>query len=130
MAKKPQKALSARDAKYAAKKKTAESLIQAFKEGETQLPKNLTKEQAKEWIKKGSRGRIFACDVIKRLTGTKRHFVCRYGVRSRAKGIGLSFDPEAKQLLVIFDMIADNYRMLNLPGLYGLLVSGKYHPVR
>src|SRR6202023_864811 len=107
----------AKSGKFAPKTKTEESFVKAWSEGQIARPKFFSIEQAKVFIKKFTRGRIFAVDFVKRLTGTTRYMVCRYGVRSRAKGIGLRFNPDAKNLIVVFDMIKDQYRMINVPGI-------------
>jgi hypothetical protein len=119
----------AKASKYSPAEKTPESLIKAVLAGKAELPKVMSRSEAVRWIEHGSRGRIFAADVTKRLGG-RRTIVCRYGVKSHVKGVGLSFDPRAKRLTVVFDMQKHAYRMLNWNGLNSLLIDGKIHRVR
>ncbi len=115
---------------YSAKPKTARSMADAIAQGRMELPKVMTRDQAVAFIKHGSRGRIMGVDVTKRTTGTARYMICRYGVRSRSKGIGLKFNPDAKLLIVMFDLQKDAYRMLNIPGINGILFGGRYTKVK
>jgi len=57
----------------------------------------------KKLIKKMTSGRIFTAQFIKK-DGTARTIVARTGVTKGNKGIGLSFDPLAKNLLPVLDM--------------------------
>lgn len=93
-------------------------------------PKAITRAEAVAFIKSGSRGRIFAVEFTKRTNGERRYMVARYGVRAYVKGVGLSFDPAAKQLIVVWDVQLKNYRMVNIPGITGLMVKGEYFLVR
>lgn len=90
--------------------------------------KVMSRQQAVLWIKSSSK--IFGATFIKRTTGALRVMVCRYGVRSHAKGIGLAFDPTAKKLIVIFDMQKHAYRCIPWEGLRSLLISGVYYRIR
>lgn len=92
--------------------------------------KTIRRTDAVDWIKNHSRGRIFGVDFIKRTNGEKRYMVCRYGVRAYAKGVGLSFDPAAKGLIVVFDIQKMAYRFINVRGMTGLLKSGEFFIVR
>jgi hypothetical protein len=65
-----------------------------------------------EQIKK-TNGRIFSVTFVKK-DGTIRKMTARLGVKKDLKGVGLSFDPTAKQLVVVFDMHKRAYRMINL----------------
>jgi hypothetical protein len=121
--------MAKKNSKYAPKARTDESLLAAWKEGRSQLPKVMSQRMGILWIEKYSKGRIFGANVVKRMTGTLRVFTCRWGVRSRSKGGHLAFDPKAKKLTVIFDMQKDAYRMIAWEGLRGLLIAGTYHKV-
>ena len=57
----------------------------------------------KKLIKKMKSGRIFTAQFIKK-DGAARTIVARTGVTKGNKGIGLSFDPLAKNLLPVLDM--------------------------
>lgn len=65
-----------------------------------------------EQIKK-TNGKIFSVTFVKK-DGTIRKMTARLGVKKDIKGVGLSFDPTAKQLVVVFDMQKRAYRMINL----------------
>lgn len=65
-----------------------------------------------EQIKK-TNGKIFSVTFVKK-DGTLRKMTARLGVKKDIKGVGLSFDPAAKQLVVVFDMHKRAYRMINL----------------
>lgn len=85
----------------------------------------MDREKAVDWIKKESKGRIFAVEVIKRTNGAKRYMVCRYGVRMNIKGVGLAFDPDAYQLIVVWDVQKAAWRMISIPGMRGILITRK-----
>ena len=92
--------------------------------------KTIRRDDAVDWIKNHSKGRIFGVDFIKRTNGEKRYMVCRYGVRAYAKGIGLSFDPTAKGLIVVFDIQKMAYRFINVKGMTGILKAGEFFLVK
>ena len=58
---------------------------------------------AKEILKEMNSGKIFTAQFIKK-DGTHRTITARTGVKKGNKGIGLSFDPIAKNLLPVLDM--------------------------
>jgi len=59
--------------------------------------------KAKQLISKMTSGRIFTAQFTKK-DGSRRVMNCRTGVKKGNKGIGLSFDPIAKNLLPVTDM--------------------------
>jgi hypothetical protein len=60
-----------------------------------------------------TKGKIFGVTFIKK-DGTTRNMTARLGVRKDLKGIGLSFSPDERNLIVVFDMRKKAYRMVNL----------------
>ena len=58
-------------------------------------------------------GKIFSVTFVKK-DGSLRKMTARLGVKKDLKGVGLSFDPASKQLVVVFDMHKRAYRMINL----------------
>jgi len=60
-----------------------------------------------------TKGKIFSVTFTKK-DGSIRKMVCRTGVSKGVKGIGLKFDPNAKNLMVVFDMHKKAFRMINL----------------
>ena len=59
--------------------------------------------KTKELIQKMTSGKIFTAQFIKK-DGTPRTITARTGVKKGNKGIGLSFNPIAKNLLPVLDM--------------------------
>ncbi len=98
----------------------------------------ITKESAFA-LMTDTQGKIFSVDFIKK-DGTLRHMVCRLGVSKGVTGVGLRFDPLAKNLLPVFDIekarehkqdglddetsAKRSYRMINLETVQQLTVSG------
>ena len=68
-------------------------------------------------------GEIFGVTFIKRTDGTLREMSARFGVTKGVKGVGLAFDPKAKDLMVVYDM-NNNFRMVNIPGIREVQVQG------
>lgn len=60
-----------------------------------------------------TKGKIFGVTFIKK-DGTTRNMTARLGVRKDLKGVGLSFNPDERNLIVVFDMRKKAYRMINL----------------
>jgi len=80
-------------------------------------------EQAYEQA--GRRGRIFSATFTKK-DGTKRSGAFRLGVRKYVNGIGMSYNPSEKDLIVAFDMNKRGYRMLPLDDrIVSVKVNGK-----
>lgn len=73
---------------------------------------------------KTKQGVIFNVRFVKK-DGTVRSMNCRTGVTSKLKGGELAFDPTAKGLKVVFDVKANDYRMVNINTVYELTVKGK-----
>ena len=74
---------------------------------------------------KGSEGKIFRIDFIKRTTGELRTMVCRIGVSKGITGEGLKFNPNKQGLQVVWDMQKENYRMINLDAVISIKLSGQ-----
>jgi hypothetical protein len=62
-------------------------------------------------LSKGNK--IFSVTFIKK-DGSTRRMVARLGVRKGVKGVGMSFSPSEKNLMVVFDMHKRAFRMINL----------------
>lgn len=67
-----------------------------------------------EFIARVRNGRIFTLEFVKRTTGEFRVMNARLGVKAYVKGVGLKFDPKAKDLLGVFDLQKGEYRFINL----------------
>ena len=75
---------------------------------------NLLKENSNE---------IFSVVFLKK-NGEIRPMTCRFGVKKHLKGGKLSFNPLEKNLLVVFDMQKEGYRMINLETLMTINMKG------
>lgn len=58
-------------------------------------------------------GKFFKVQFIKR-DGSVRDMTARTGVRRHLRGGGMSFDPSDKDMIVVFDSVKRDYRMVNL----------------
>jgi len=76
-----------------------------------------------------TRGKIFGASFTKRTTNKMRVMAARVGVRKGVTGVGLSFDPVAKNLIVVFDMRKREFRMISIEGLKELRVRGRIYKV-
>ena len=74
---------------------------------------------------RASKGRIFTATIIKRTNGERREMNCRLGVTKYVTGEGLKFDPAKKNLVTVFDMQKNAYRMINIDGLESLKIEGE-----
>ena len=86
--------------------------------------KPISKNEALGKIR-ASRGRIFTATIIKRTNGERREMNCRLGVSKYVTGEGLKFDPTKKNLITVFDMQKNGYRMINIDGLEALKIDGE-----
>ena len=83
----------------------------------------ISRKQAVDLIK-GSKGKVFGVQFIKRSTGEVRNMSARTGVTKYITGEGLKFSPSKKNLIAVFDMNKQGYRMINLEGLTSLRING------
>ena len=74
---------------------------------------------------RASKGKIFTATIIKRTNGERRELNCRLGVKKYVTGEGLKFEPSNKNLIVVFDMQKNGYRMINIDGLEALKLDGE-----
>ncbi len=70
-------------------------------------------------------GTIFRCDFIKRTNGEYRKMVARRGVTKGVKGVGMAYNPRAKQLLGVWDMQKQAFRMIPYDNIILLKAKGK-----
>lgn len=75
-----------------------------------------------------SKGKIFNAEFIKK-DGSYRSMNCRMGVQKDLKGKGLAYDPYKYNLIGVFDMVDDSYKMINLNGLMRLKIAGETYEV-
>jgi len=57
--------------------------------------------------------KVFTAKFIKK-DGSERVMNCRRGVTKGVKGVGMSYDPYLKNLLPVFDMQKQAFRMINI----------------
>ena len=77
-----------------------------------------------DFVKKKVGGKIFTVEFVK-LNGEVRKMTCRLGVRKHLAGGELAFDAKAKNLLPVFDMVKQEYRMINFDSIIYLKVDGE-----
>ena len=66
---------------------------------------------------------IFSVVFLKK-NGELRYMTCRFGVKKHLKGGKLAFNPLERNLLVVFDMQKEAYRMINLETLMTINMKG------
>tara|TARA_R100000951_G_scaffold101420_1_gene92949 strand:- start:28436 stop:28693 length:258 start_codon:yes stop_codon:yes gene_type:complete len=77
-----------------------------------------------EIVKMVNKGQIFSAKFVKK-NGEVRDMVCRLGVKKHLKGGELAFDAKAMNLLPVFDMQKEAYRMINISTLIQLKINGQ-----
>ena len=68
-------------------------------------------------------GRIFRAVFVKK-DGTERTMVGRTRVHKGVNGTGMSYDPESRGLMPVFDMQKDAWRMVNTNTMTSLKCGG------
>lgn len=89
---------------------------------------SITKQEALNFIK-GTSGRIFSLEFIKRTTGELRCMVCRTGVTVNQTGNGPTYSREDKGLTCVFDMPKQAYRMIPTEGITRIKIDGEWKEV-
>lgn len=70
-------------------------------------------------------GTFFSLTSVKRTTGERRVYNCRLGVHKGVTGEGMTFSPEDKNLIVVWDNVRKDYRMVNCDTIEALTIKGK-----
>lgn len=86
---------------------------------------NATKLYSAKEIMESTKGKIFFVEFTKRSTGETRRMTARLGVSRDITGIGMAYDPKSKNLLVVYDMDKNAYRMVNLDTVTAVSFGGK-----
>lgn len=81
-------------------------------------------EKVKLLLEKAKNGRVFAVDFIKK-DGTPRTMNARLGVKKGVKGVGQKFNPSDYQLLTVFDMQKNAFRMIGLETVTRVTIGGE-----
>ena len=76
-----------------------------------------------------SKGKIFGVTFVKRTTGDTRNMSARLGVSKGVTGEGQKYDPESKQLITVYDMHRQQYRMVNTETLSQLNMYGNEYVI-
>lgn len=90
--------------------------------------RTISTEKAIELIVK-SNGKIFSA-VFRKKDGTDRMINCRLGVHKHVKGKGLKYSAKAYDLLNVFCMHSNAYRMIRLETLKTVQIQGKVFSIR
>ena len=83
---------------------------------------------AKIWEAKRT-GRIFTVCFVKRTNGEFRRMNCRGCVQKGVLGIGMKYDPNEMNLISVFDMQKQAFRMINSDTVTELSVDGQVFSV-
>ena len=75
-----------------------------------------------------NKGHVFSVVFLKK-DGSIRKMQCRFGVKKHLKGGKLAFNPLERNLLVVFDMQKEAYRMINLETLMTINMKGTEYEV-
>ena len=76
-----------------------------------------------------SEGKIFSVVFKKRTTGEWRKLVGRLGVRKDINGTGLKYDPASRQLMSVYDMQNQGWRMINKDSISELQTKGESYVI-
>lgn len=87
----------------------------------------ITIENAAKLIK-STNGRIFSASFVKK-DGSSREMTCRLGVKKHLKGGELAYDPSEYDLMTVFDLQKNQYRMINLDTITSITVDGIFYSV-
>ena len=83
----------------------------------------ITSEHAEKLIR-STNGSIFSVSFIKK-NGDLREMTCRLGVTKHLKGGEQAYDPKDYDLITVFDLQAQDYRMINIETLKRITVDGR-----
>lgn len=87
----------------------------------------ISKAEAKDLIK-ASKGKIFTAKNIKK-DGSRRVLNGRLNVQKGVKGLGLGYNPDDFNMMTVFDMQKENFRMLNVDTMYELAINKEKYEV-
>ena len=71
-----------------------------------------------------STGGIFNVRFYKK-DGTKRSINARFGVRKGVTGTGLKYDPASHNNIIVYSMIDNGFRTINLDSIYRIKFNGQ-----
>ena len=106
------------------KNKNMEMLLEnEIEQNELPTTDVINKATAKALIK-ATKGKFFTVTFIKK-DGTKRVVNCRLGVKAYLRGGELSYNPESKNLIPVYDIGAKGYRMINVNTITDIKIGNK-----
>ena len=76
-----------------------------------------------------SEGKIFSVVFRKRTTGEWRKLIGRLGVSKDVNGTGLKYDPASRQLMTVYDMQNQGWRMINKNSITELQTKGESYVI-
>lgn len=89
--------------------------------------KQIDTTKAEKLIKK-TKGQVFTA-VFTKKDGTVKKMNCRLGVSKGVNGNGLAYNPADYDLITVWDMKAQDYRMINLKTLTALQIKGEFYVI-
>jgi len=78
---------------------------------------------------KQTNGKIFFVE-FKKKNGETRRMTARLNVSKGVKGIGMSYNPAEKDLMCVYNMDKNGFRMINLGGIQMASMFGAQYRVR
>ena len=84
-----------------------------------------------EWALKlieSTNGKMFSVTFTKK-DGTLRDMVCRMGVKKYVNGKGMAYDPSEYELIPVYDVTKNEYRMINSNTIQRVKVYGNEYRV-
>jgi len=87
----------------------------------------ISKATAKDMIQ-NSKGKIFTTTYIKK-DKSKRVMNCRLNVQKGVTGEGLRYNPDEYNLIPVYDMQSQGFRMVNVDTLVSLSISNETYEV-
>jgi hypothetical protein len=79
-----------------------------------------------DFVRERVGSKIFTVEFVK-LNGEVRKMTCRLGVKKHLKGGSLGYDAKEKNLLPVFDMVKQEYRMINFDSIIYLKVDNEIY---
>lgn len=76
-----------------------------------------------------TKGKTFSARFVKK-DGTLRDMNCRLGVKKHLKGGKMAYDARSRQLIPVFDMQKEAYRMINAKTLIEINANGKVYKIK
>jgi hypothetical protein len=71
-----------------------------------------------------STGGIFNVRFYKK-DGSRRSINARFGVRKGISGAGLKYDPASRNNIIVYSMVDDGFRTINLDSIYRIKFNGQ-----